>query len=122
MEPGLQGFKGYTELFRPASFVQTSIHNLTRAIILGFVLVALILFFFLFEWRVALISVVTIPLSLVAAGVLLYATRATLNTVIFAWLGIALGGLLDCGILHIENIVAPKRPDPPRCRDQTDAA
>ncbi|WP_460493044.1 efflux RND transporter permease subunit [Dactylosporangium cerinum] len=105
MEPGLQGFKVDTELFRPATFVQTSIHNLTRAMIIGFVLVALILLFFLFEWRVALISIITIPLSLVAAGLVLDATGATVNTMILAGLVIALGVLVDDAIIDIENIV-----------------
>ena len=66
-----------TEIFRPATFIETSVNNLGRAMLIGFVLVVLILVFFLFEWRVALISAVTIPLSLVAAGLVLYWTGVT---------------------------------------------
>jgi CzcA family heavy metal efflux pump len=105
MQPGLPGYRIDTEIFRPATFVETAIHNLTRAMFLGFVLVVLILLFFLFEWRVALISVVTIPLSLVAAGLVLHTVGATINTMILAGLVIALGVLVDDAIIDIENIV-----------------
>ena len=104
-QPGLTGIKIDTEIFRPATFIETSVHNLGRAMIIGFILVVLILILFLFEWRVALISVVTIPLSLVAAGFVLYWTGATINTMILAGLVIALGVLVDDAIIDIENIV-----------------
>jgi CzcA family heavy metal efflux pump len=103
--PGLTGIKVDTEIFRPATFIEASVHNLGRAMVIGFVLVVLILLFFLYEWRVALISVVTIPLSLVAAGFVLYWTGATINTMILAGLVIALGVLVDDAIIDIENIV-----------------
>ena len=47
-------------------FRQTAIHNLTEALLLGFLLVLVILVLFLYEWRAALISLLTIPLSLMA--------------------------------------------------------
>jgi CzcA family heavy metal efflux pump len=105
MRPGLAGIDVDTHIFRPATFIQTAIHNLGRAMILGFLLVVLILGFFVFEWRVALISVVTIPLSLVVAGLVLNATGATINTMILAGLVIALGEIVDDAIIDIENIV-----------------
>jgi CzcA family heavy metal efflux pump len=105
MGPGLTGIKVDTQIFRPATFIQTAISNLGRAMTIGFVLVALILLLFLFEWRVALISVVTIPLSLIAAALVLHATGATINTMILAGMVIALGVLVDDAIIDIENIV-----------------
>jgi CzcA family heavy metal efflux pump len=105
MQPGLTGIQVDNTIFRPATFIQLSIDNLTRAIFFGFLLVALILLLFLFEWRVALISIVTIPLSLVAAGLVLYLTGATVNTMILAGLVIALGVLVDDAIIDVENIV-----------------
>jgi Cu/Ag efflux pump CusA len=65
----------------------------------------LILVLFLFEWRVALISTITIPLSLLAAGLVLYYAKATINTMILAGLVISLGVLVDDAIIDIENIV-----------------
>jgi CzcA family heavy metal efflux pump len=105
MRPGLVGIDVDTTIFRPATFIQTAINNLGRAMILGFILVVLILIFFVFEWRVAFISAVTIPLSLVAAGLVLDATGATINTMILAGLVIALGEIVDDAIIDIENIV-----------------
>jgi CzcA family heavy metal efflux pump len=105
MQPGLHGISVDTEIFRPATFIETSIDNLGRALILGFVLVALILLLFLFEWRVALISIVTIPLSLVAAALVLHLTGATVNTMVLAGMVIALGVIVDDAIIDIENIV-----------------
>ena len=72
MQPGLPGIEIDSTIFRPATFIETAIDNLTMALLLGCLLVVLILVVFLFEWRRALISVVAIPLSLVAAGLVLY--------------------------------------------------
>jgi len=105
MAPGLPGLSIDTTIFRPATFIQDSIDNLGRAMILGFILVTLILIFFLFEWRVALISLVTIPLSLVAAGIVLAVNGATINTMVLAGFVIALGVIVDDAIIDIENIV-----------------
>jgi CzcA family heavy metal efflux pump len=103
--PGMEGYTVTTEIFRPATFIQTAVDNLARSMVIGFVLVVLILVLFLFEWRVALISTVTIPLSLVAAGLVLYYAKATINTMILAGLVISLGVLVDDAIIDIENIV-----------------
>jgi CzcA family heavy metal efflux pump len=103
--PGMQGYTVNTEIFRPATFIQVAVDNLARSMVIGFVLVVLILVLFLFEWRVALISTITIPLSLVAAGLVLYYARATINTMILAGLVISLGVLVDDAIIDIENIV-----------------
>ncbi|SCL34066.1 heavy metal efflux pump, CzcA family [Micromonospora rhizosphaerae] len=105
MAPGMQGLDVDTEIFRPATFIETSVENLGRAMVIGFILVVLILVLFLFEWRVALISAISIPLSLVAAGLVLHWTGATINTMILAGLVIALGVLVDDAIIDVENIV-----------------
>src|SRR6266511_3887497 len=82
MRPGLPGMEIDTTIFRPATFVETAIDNLSRALLIGSLLVILILIFFLFEWRSAFISAVAIPLSLLAAGMVLYLRGATINTMI----------------------------------------
>jgi Cu/Ag efflux pump CusA len=66
LQPGLPGITFDTKVFQQADFVKLAISNLTQALVLGFILVVVILALFLFEWRVALISLLTIPLPLVA--------------------------------------------------------
>ena len=75
MQPGLPGMEIDTTIFRPATFVEVAIENLSRALLIGSLLVILILIAFLFDWRSAVISAVAIPLSLLAAGYVL-GTRA----------------------------------------------
>ncbi|MET0488947.1 MAG: efflux RND transporter permease subunit, partial [Acidimicrobiales bacterium] len=105
MRPGLPGMEIDTTIFRPASFVETAIHNLSRALLLGSLLVILILVLFLYNWRAAVISAVAIPLSLLAAGYVLYLREATINTMILAGLVISVGVVVDDAIIDVENIV-----------------
>jgi CzcA family heavy metal efflux pump len=105
LAPGLSGIEVDTTIFRPATFVEMSIENLGRAMLLGFLLVVIIIVAFLFEWRVALISLVTIPLSLMAAALVLYWRGTTVNTMVLAGLVIALGAIVDDAIIDVENIV-----------------
>ena len=105
LRPGLPGMEIDTTIFRPASYVQESIDNLTSSLFLGSLLVLLVLLLFLFDWRSAIISVVTIPLSLVAAMMVLAWRGTTINTMILAGLVIALGAIVDDAIVDIENII-----------------
>src|SRR5690348_13601028 len=104
LQPGLPGIKFDTRVFQQADFVKLAISNLTQALVLGFILVVVILALFLFEWRVALISLLTIPLSLVATLLVLYWRGATINTMTLAGLVIALGAVVDDAIIDVENI------------------
>ena len=104
LRPGLPGVEIDSTIFRPATFIEASMHNLTLALIIGSLLVVLILGAFLFEWRVALISVIAIPLSLVAAGVVLYLMGATINTMVLAGFVVALGSVVDDAIIDVENV------------------
>ena len=105
LAPGLSGIDVDTTIFRPATFVEMSIDNLGRAMLLGFLLVVIIIVVFLFEWRVALISLVTIPLALMAAALVLHWRGTTVNTMVLAGLVIALGVIVDDAIIDVENIV-----------------
>ncbi len=103
--PGLEGLKMDTTIFRPATFIEMSLHNLGKALIWGCILVAAILMAFLMEWRVALISLTAIPLSLMTAAIILYLRGMTLNTMIIAGLAIALGEVVDDAIIDVENVL-----------------
>jgi CzcA family heavy metal efflux pump len=105
LQPGLPGIDIDHTIFRPATFIELSIHNLTMALIIGAILVVLVIGAFLFEWRAAVISVVAIPLSLVAALLALYLLGATLNTMVLAGFAVALGSIVDDAIIDVENIM-----------------
>jgi CzcA family heavy metal efflux pump len=105
MRPGLPGIDIDTTIFRPATFVEQSIDNLTSSLLVGGVLVVIVLLFFLFEWRVALISATIIPLSLTAALLVLNLFGVTINVMVLAGLAIAIGAVVDDAIVDVENIV-----------------
>ncbi|MDI6777217.1 MAG: efflux RND transporter permease subunit [Syntrophales bacterium] len=105
MAPGLPGIEIDTQIFRPATFIEESISNLSKSMLFGCILVIIMLAAFLYEWRVTLISVVAIPLSLITAVLVLYFRGASINTMVLAGLVIALGAVVDDAIIDIENIV-----------------
>jgi CzcA family heavy metal efflux pump len=122
LQPGLPGMEVDTTIFRPATFIETSIDNLTQALLIGALLVVLVLGAFLFEWRAALISVVAIPLSLVAAGLVLYLRGTTVNVMILAGLVIALGVVVDDAIIGVQNILRRLRENRREGHGKTTAA
>lgn len=104
LKPGLGDVKVDTTIFRPATFIERSIDNLTRALLIGCGLVAVVLFLFTRDWRQAVISLTAIPLSLLAAGLVLLGSGATINVMVIAGLVIALGEVVDDAIIDVENI------------------
>ncbi|MCV0403336.1 MAG: efflux RND transporter permease subunit [Chloroflexi bacterium] len=105
LEPAMGGIVVDAEIFRPATFIETALENLTRALLLGSILVVIVLLLFLFEWRTALISIIAIPTSLMAAALVLNWQGATINTMVLAGFVIAVGVVVDDAIIDIENIV-----------------
>jgi len=105
LRPALPDMRIDPTIFRPASFIDDAVHNLTNSIVLGSLLVLFVLALFLFEWRSAVISIITIPVSLMASLLVLRARHVTVNTMILAGLVIALGAIVDDAIVDIENIV-----------------
>ncbi|MCA9037297.1 MAG: efflux RND transporter permease subunit [Planctomycetaceae bacterium] len=105
LAPALEGIEVDTEIFRPATFIERALENLTHSLVIGCVLVIVVLALFLFNWRAALISSLAIPLSLVAAVLVLYWRGGTVNTMVLAGLIIALGEVVDDAIIDVENIL-----------------
>ncbi|MBI3864722.1 MAG: efflux RND transporter permease subunit [Planctomycetia bacterium] len=105
MAPALAGMKVDSTIFRPATFIERALKNLSHAMLVGCGLVIVILAAFLFDWRTALISMTAIPLSLVAAALVLHFSGATMNTMVIAGLVIALGEVVDDAIIDVENIL-----------------
>lgn len=104
LKPGLKDVEVDSTIFRPATFIDTSLHNLSRAMILGCVLVIVVLVAFLSDWRSAIISATAIPLSLLAAAVVLYWRGGTINVMTLAGLVISVGEVVDDAIIDVENI------------------
>ena len=105
MRPGLTDIDFDTNIFRPATFIQLAVDNLTEALVLGALLMVLMLGAFLWDWRSGLISVVAIPLALLAAALMLRHYHVTINTMILAGFVIALGDIVDDAIVDVENVV-----------------
>jgi len=104
LRPGLKDIQFDTTVFRPATFIENALENLTEAMLLGCVLVAIVLVAFLFDWRTAIISMLAIPMSLLGAAIVLHFMGGTVNTMILAGLVIATGEVVDDAIIDVENI------------------
>ena len=92
-------------LHRPATFIEHAIRNMRSSLLLGTVLVAVILFLFLLDLRTAFISFTAIPLSLLAAVIVLDHFGVTLNTMTLGGLAVAIGVVVDDTIIDVENIL-----------------
>ncbi|MEW8042477.1 MAG: efflux RND transporter permease subunit [Candidatus Thiodiazotropha endolucinida] len=100
-----EGMKIESHIFRQADFISVSIDNLMLALRDGAILVIAIVFVFLASGRATAITLVALPLSLLAALLVLKAMGATINTMTLGGLAIALGALVDDAIIVVENIV-----------------
>jgi CzcA family heavy metal efflux pump len=92
-------------LHRPATFIEHAIANMKFSLLLGAVLVTVVLFLFLLDFRTVLISFLSIPLSLLAAIVVLDHFGVTLNTLTLGGLAVAVGVVVDDAIIDVENIL-----------------
>ncbi len=92
------------ELFRPANFIETAVRNVQRDILIGSALVVAVLFLFLFNARTAFVCATAIPVSLLAAVLVLDYFNVALNIMVMGGLAIALGEVVDDAIIDTENI------------------
>jgi len=99
-----EGITLHDDLFRPANYIETSLHNIQEHLMVGGSLVMLVLFLFLFNLRTAIISMTAIPLSLFAALIVLLEFGININIMVLGGLAIALGEVVDDAIIDTENI------------------
>jgi CzcA family heavy metal efflux pump len=92
-------------IFRASTFIDTALHNIRTSLLIGAVLVIAVLFLFLFNLRTAAISCTAIPLSLLAAVVVLDKLGFSLNTMTLGGLAIAIGEVVDDAVIDVENIL-----------------
>lgn len=93
-----------TTIFRQADFINASISNINKTLIEGSAFVIIILFLFLMNWRPTFISLVAIPVSLIAAILTLKWLGFTINTMSLGGMAIAIGALVDDAIIDVENV------------------
>ena len=104
MKPGLAGIEFHTDVYRPATYVDRSIGNVKLALFIGLGLLALVLGLFLFRLRAALIGIIVVPLSVLAAVLVLWAFGSTINSIVLAGLVAALMLVIDDAIVSTEHI------------------
>jgi CzcA family heavy metal efflux pump len=107
LKPALQaqGITLYPALHRPANFIERALASLEQSLVIAAILILVVLFLFLRDWRSALITFLAIPLSLLAAVAVLEKMGQTLNTMTLGGFAVALGVLVDDAIIGIENIL-----------------
>jgi CzcA family heavy metal efflux pump len=93
-----------TRIFRQADFINASISNIQKTLLEGTVFVLIILFLFLMNWRATLISIISIPVSLIVAILTLKWMGFTINTMSLGGMAIAIGALVDDAIIDVENV------------------
>jgi CzcA family heavy metal efflux pump len=99
-----EGISVYPRVFRAANFIELATHNINVSLILGAILVSIVLFLFLANMRAAAISCTAIPLSLLAGVIVLQRLGYSLNTMTLGGLAIAIGEVVDDGVIDVENI------------------
>ena len=93
-----------TDIFRQSRFIDSSINNVKKALMEGGIFVVIVLFIFLMNTRTTVISLVTIPISLVVAILVLKLMGLTINTMSLGGMAIAIGSLVDDAIVDVENV------------------
>ena len=105
LEPSLpSGVKANEIIFRQASFIENSIQNVERVLFEAALVVAVILFAFLLNWRTTGISLTAIPVSILTTAIIFKLLGLSINTMTLGGLAIAIGELVDDAVVDVENI------------------
>lgn len=100
-----KGITLYDRLHRPATFIEVALGHVQQSLMIGGALVGIVLLLFLLDLRIALISFVSIPLSLLAAILVLDWRGVSLNTMTLGGFAVAIGVVVDDAIIDVENIL-----------------
>lgn len=98
------GVKLETDLFKQSHFIESAVGNVEEALRDGVIMVTIILFLFLMNWRTTTITLVAIPLSLLVTAIVFHIFELGINTMTLGGLAIAIGELVDDAIVDVENV------------------
>lgn len=93
-----------SQIFRQSRFIDSSIDNVKKSLIEGAIFVIIVLFMFLMNWRTTIISLISIPLSIVFSLLAIRWMGLTINTMSLGGIAIAIGSLVDDSIVDVENV------------------
>ena len=99
-----QGVRVTDVLFRQATFIETSISNVQQVLVEALIVVSIVLFAFLLNWQTTLISLLAIPLSILATVIVFAFMGLSINTMTLGGIAIAIGALVDDAVVDVENI------------------
>ncbi len=92
------------DIYRQSSFIESSIGNVEKSLVEGGIFVIIVLFIFLMNWRTTVISLISIPVSILIALLCMRAMGFTINTMSLGGIAIAIGSLVDDSIVDVENV------------------
>lgn len=93
-----------TDIFRQSRFIESSIGNVKKSLFEGGIFVVIVLFLFLANVRTTVISLITLPISLLVSILTLHYMGLTINTMSLGGMAIAIGSLVDDAIVDVENV------------------
>lgn len=94
----------HTDIFRQADFIENSVANVRKSLLEGALFVVIVLFIFLMNWRTTVISLISLPLSVVITLIVIKLMGLTVNTMTLGGIAIAIGSLVDDSIVDVENV------------------
>ncbi len=114
LQPALEarGVRLYPRMHRPANFIENALRGVRQDVLIGTVLITLVLFLFLRDFRSVLVSFASIPLALLSTVIVIDALGWTINTMTLGGLAVALGVVVDDAIIDVENIMRRLRSRP----------
>jgi CzcA family heavy metal efflux pump len=104
LRPGLSGLEMDASIFRPVTYIDQSVDNLGRSVVVGGILLALVLFLLFFDWRRALISFASVVLSFMIAALALHLAGVSFNAMVFAGLVMAIGVVVFDAVVNSDNV------------------
>ena len=105
MQLGLEGVTIDSSIYRPGTFVESAMANLSLTLLLALILVVAVLAAFLLQWRTVVIALIAVTASLMAAALVLHAFGVSLNAMVVAGLVVALAVVLDDAIIDVDNAI-----------------
>lgn len=109
LKPGLGDMQFDTQVYHPASYIRSSIGSVTNALLIALVLAGFLFLVVFSNWRAALVGLVTIPVAVMAAAMVLFYSKATFNVMLLAGLVVALGIVVDDAIVFGRGVLRRMR-------------